>query len=142
MLPALFYAQSHVPVTAASRTVHPADSRAWEFERLLTQKEDQVGELLQQYGSADAAVRDEMRQRIRQMLFEIFDLHVAKQEAEARSLRETLAELNRQANQPDRAQQIQQLNTYLDEVENRLAYRRENRERIVGQRLDQVLALP
>ncbi|RMG71221.1 MAG: hypothetical protein D6722_07290 [Bacteroidetes bacterium] len=88
---------------------------------------------------ATAADSRRLQEQLRAQLYELFDLNLYVLEAEASDLQQRLEALEADRAYEDRSADIQQLKQTLIEVEARLTFRQENRDRIVNQRLQELL---
>lgn len=102
-------------------------------------KEAEVSRLISYYEVAAPAERDNLRPQVYLLLRELFELNLLTLEGEAQQLRHQLEALAGNQAYEDRTADIQLLKSTLAEVEARLAFRREHRDRIVQQRLHDLL---
>lgn len=121
-----------------TRATAPAE-RTVTLARQMQLKETEVSRLIGYYAEAPAAERETLRPQVYLLLRDLFDLNLGTLEAEMRQLQQQLESLESSQAYEDHSTDIQLLKSTLADVEARLRFRRENRDRIVQQRLRELL---
>lgn len=137
LLPYLAQAQS--PITDRSRSIAPAAEAPADLSQVLTQKEAELSRLLAQYPTLSSDGQVAARDRMQELLYLIFDLSLQQKQREARALREKLERAEYNPSHRARGDVLDSLRQTLQTVESQLQFREENRDRIVMQRLHELL---
>jgi len=125
----------------SSRATHEAAAapQLEKLARLEAEKEAELISYLDRYQTLSTDSQLAAKAQIREVLYEIFDLSMEQKEQEANHLRGQLTRLKDDPSHRHQEAEIQQLEQSLQKIESGLEFRRENRERIVAQRLSEIL---
>ena len=132
-----------MPVSAqppSTREVPPqATYRVSVLEQQKQALESDLRERVSGYSSLPEAARSQARIDIESLLYALFDLNMSQLESQSKSLRESLRKMEQDPDYQGQASEIDRLKTSLRQVESNLTYRRQYREQIVGQRLEDLI---
>ncbi len=103
-------------------------------------REREIMDLAQRYRVAPTATQEQIRQSVRSLLFELFDLGIQAKEEETRKLSLEIAQMQRNQQFSDNSRTLQVLEEALKTIESTITYRKLNREKIVTTRLAELLA--
>jgi hypothetical protein len=109
------------------------------FDLQIELKNKDLENLIGSYQEASPLKKNLVKGKVEDILYEIFDLNIKKKEEEASMLNARLNTLENDHAYKNRADEIYQLKEELSEVRGILTFRKENRKRIVEQRMQTIL---
>ena len=130
------YAQQ--PGKTNQRRVSPA-YRVSNFNQQVQLKEAELNKALNQFNDAHKSLQPVLKDKVENLLYDLFDLNLQYNEEEARLLGDKILELEKDESLSEKSDEIQDYKSRLRKVETSLQFRRENRDRIVNQRLAELL---
>ena len=130
------YAQQ--PGKVNQRRVGPAH-RVVNFNQQVQLKEAELSKALESYQNSHKSLQPVLKDEVKNLLYELFDMNLRYREEDARLLGETITELEKDESLSDKSKEIQDYKSRLQKVEASLQFRRENREKIVSQRLEEII---
>ena len=135
-------AQQNDPATSPHRRRSAPSNELNGFSELAASyaaKENQLSQLLASYAYQSTEERQLAQKNLKALLYELFDLDLARKRLEAQNLRLQLQDMQRSPSYQDRGEEIRQLQNRLEKIESNLRYRAQYREQIVSQRLQELL---
>ncbi len=132
-------AASAQPITDRSRHVSPAVQAPTNWDALLSHKEAELNRLHASYASLSKEDQEVVRDQMQDLLYEIFDVSLQQKQWEARALRNKLDQAEAEPALGAQRDVLDSLRQTLQKVESQLQFREENRDRIVIQRLHELI---
>jgi hypothetical protein len=99
----------------------------------------EIARLVSQYKSAPLSEKPVIQGRLMDELYASFDLGIVAREAEVRKISAEIERMRNDDQYDDSQQSLQVLEEALKTVQTTLIYRKLNRDRIVAQRLDELI---
>lgn len=103
-------------------------------------KEEELFGLKKTYLKSAAPQKASVRAQMLAVLYELFDLNMIKQYAEARQLKSLLQQLEQEDAYQNKSSEIVNLKLKLAQVEKQIADRKSLRDKIVSQRLQELIS--
>jgi len=133
------FAASAQPLTDRSRHVSPAVQAPTNWDALLSRKEAELNRLQVSYASLSTEGKEAARDQMQDLLYDIFDVSLQQKQWEARALRDKLDQAETDPSHRAQRDVLDSLRQTLQQVEAQLQFREENRDRIVIQRLHELI---
>jgi hypothetical protein len=105
----------------------------------LAEYEVELSQLMGMYRNADARGKTELQQQVYQVLMWMLDLRLEEKERELNTLEAEVQRASAMTASPENTRLISQLQQQLEEVKRVVAYRRHNKDKIVRDRMADLL---
>ncbi len=105
------------------------------FDLEIEQKEKSLARLVARFGQANERAKEVLRKDVEQLLYKIFDLKIQAQEDDIRTINREVKAIQASNEYQHKAEDIARLKLTLQEVTNKLASRKQNRDKIVNKKL-------
>lgn len=126
-------------ITDRSRHVSPAVQAPANWDALLSRKEAELHRLQTNYAALSSERQEAARDQMQDLLYDIFDVSLQQKQWEARALRDKLDQAETEPSHRAQRDVLDSLRQTLQQVEAQLQFREQNRDRIVIQRLHELI---